>query len=216
MRALARGFAALLLILPVLACAKTAPEQFQEGVQYHLINPPQPTDSAPNKVEVVEVFWYGCPHCFHLEPTLLTWLKHKPANVDFVRMPAALNPNWELLARAYYAAEELGVLDKIHEPLFNAIHEQHKPMRSDSDVIAFFVAHGVREADIRSALTSFSVETKLRTARQKGERYGVTGVPAIIVNGKYRTDVGMAGSIDNLFKVVDFLVRKESSAAHGK
>lgn len=216
MRALARGFAVLFLMLPVLACAKPAPEQFQEGVQYQLINPPQPTDSAPNKVEVVEMFWYGCPHCFHLEPTLAAWLKHKPANVDFVRIPAALNPRWELLARAYYAAEELGVLDKIHKPLFDAIHEQHKPMNSDADVIAFFVAHGVPETTIRTALSSFAVDTKVRTARQKGERYGITGVPAIIVNGKYRTDVGMAGSTDNLFKVVDFLVRKESSAVHGK
>jgi len=216
MRALGRGFAVLFLILPILACAKPAPEPFQEGVQYQLINPPQPTDSGPNKVEVVEMFWYGCPHCFHLEPELAAWLKHKPANVDFVRIPAALNPTWELLARAYYSAEELGVLDKIHTPLFHAIHELHTPMNSDADVVAFFVAHGVHEADIRAAMTSFSVDTKVRNARQKGERYGITGVPAIIVNGKYRTDVGMAGSTANLFKVIDFLVRKESSAARGK
>ena len=215
MSVLGRGFAALLLIIPLLACAQSAPEQFQEGTQYQLVTPAQPTDSGAN-VEVVELFWYGCPHCFHLEPAVTEWLKHKPANVTFTRVPAALNPNWELMARAYYAAEDLGVLKKIHGPLFN--HEQNKATQSntDQDVIAFFVAQGVAEAEIRDAMTSFSVETKLRRARQMGERYGLTGVPAIIVNGKYRTNATLAGSTENIFKVVDFLIKKESNAAHAK
>lgn len=215
MSAFGRGLAALLLIIPLLACAQSAPEPFQAGTQYELITPPQPTENSAT-VEVVEVFWYGCPHCFHLEPTLEAWLKHKPANVTFVRMPAALNPSWEVLARAYYAAEDLGVVDKIHEPLFKAIHEQHLPMNTDDDVVAFFAAHGVKEADARNAINSFSVATKVRRSKQMGERYGITGVPAVIVNGKYRTNVGMAGSAEALFKVVDFLVTKESTAAHGK
>jgi len=108
------------------------------------------------------------------------------------------------------------VLDKIHEPLFHAIHEEHKPMNTDKEVISFFTAHGVKEDDIRNTMTSFSVETKLRRSKQMVERYGLTGVPAIIVNGKYRTNVSMAGSNDAVFKVVDFLVKKESAAAHGK
>ncbi len=215
MSALGRGFAALLLIVPLLACAQPASEQYQEGKQYELISPPQPTGNSAT-VEVVEAFWYACPHCFHLEPTLEAWLKHKPADVTFIRMPAAFNPSWELLARAYYSAEELGVLDKIHEPLFNAIHEKHEPMNTDQDVISFFTAHGVKEDDIRNAMSSFSVETKVRRAKQMGMRYGITGVPAFIINGKYRTDVGMAGGPDALFKVVDFLIKKESAAMHGK
>jgi thiol:disulfide interchange protein DsbA len=215
MSALGRGFAALLLIMPLLACAQSTPAQFQEGVQYQRITPALPTDSGAN-VEVVELFWYGCPHCFHLEPALAAWLKHKPANVTFIRVPATLNPAWELLARAYYAAEDLGVLDKIHGPLFHAIHEQHTPMNTDKDVIAFFVAHGVTEADIGNAMNSFSVETKLRRARQLAEQSGTSGVPAILVNGKYRTSAGEAGSSENLLKVVDFLIKKESVAAHVK
>jgi protein dithiol oxidoreductase (disulfide-forming) len=215
MSALGRGFAALLLIIPLQACAQAAPEQYQEGKQYQLINPPQPTENSAT-VEVKEVFWYACPHCFHLEPALEAWLKHKPANVTFIHMPAVLGPTWELLARAYYSAEDLGVVDKIHEPMFNAIHVEHTPMNTDQDVIKFFTAHGVKEDDIRNAMGSFSVETKVRRAKQMGERYGLTGVPAIIVNGKYRTDVGMAGGSDELFKVVDFLIKKESAAAHGK
>jgi thiol:disulfide interchange protein DsbA len=215
MSALGRGFAALLLIIPLLACAQSAPEQYQEGTHYQLITPPQPTESSAT-VEVTEVFWYACPHCFHLEPALEAWLKHKPANVTFIRLPAAFNPNWELLARAYYSAEDLGVVAKIHEPLFHAIHEEHTPMNTDKDVITFFTAHGVKEDDIRNAMGSFSVATRVRRSKQMGERYGLTGVPAIIINGKYRTDVGMAGGNDALLKVVDFLIKKESAAAHGK
>ena len=215
MSALGRGFAALLLIIPLLACAQSAPEQFQEGTHYQLLNPPQPTENSAT-VEVTEVFWYACPHCFHLEPALEAWLKHKPANVTFIRLPAAFSPNWELLARAYYSAEDLGVVAKIHEPLFHAIHEEHAPMNTDKDVIAFFTAHGVKEGDIRDAMASFSVATKLRRSKQMGERYGLTGVPAIIVNGKYRTDVTMAGGNAELFKVVDFLIKKEGAAVHGK
>ena len=215
MSVLGRGIAALLLIIPLLACAQSVPEQYKEGTNYELITPPQPTENS-DTVEVREVFWYACPHCSLLEPALLAWLKHKPANVTFIRMPAVLNPSWELLSRAYYAAEDLGVLDKIHEPLFHAIHEEHKPMNTDKEVISFFTAHGVKEDDIRNTMTSFSVETKLRRSKQMVERYGLTGVPAIIVNGKYRTNVSMAGSNDAVFKVVDFLVKKESAAAHGK
>ncbi len=215
MSALGRSFVALLLLIPLLTCAQSAPEQYQAGTQYQLITPPQPTDNGAT-VEVVEMFWYACPHCFHLEPVLDTWLKHKPANVTFIRVPAAFTPSWEPLARAYYSAEELGIVNKIHEPLFRAIHEEHKPINTDQDVIAFFVSQGVKEEAIRNAMESFSVATKVRRAKQLGERYGITGVPALIVNGKYRTDVGMAGSPDALFKVVDFLIKKESAAAPGK
>ena len=215
MSLLGRGLAALLLIIPLLACAQTAPQQFQEGTNYELVTPAQPTDSGTN-VEVVELFWYGCPHCFHLEPTVTEWLKHKPSNVTFIRVPAVLGPNWGLLARAYFAAEDLGVLNKIHGPLFHAYHELHTPMNTDNDVIAFFVAQGVAEADIRDAMNSFSVETKMRRARQMSENYRLTGVPTIIVNGKYRTNASMAGSTENIFKVVDFLIKKEITAAHAK
>lgn len=212
MKVLGRGFAALLLIIPLLACAQTAPPAFQEGVHYQLVSPPQPTDSG-DKIEVLELFWYGCPHCFHLEPVVAEWLKHKPANVTFTRMPVTLNPSWELLARAYYVAEDLGVLDKTHGPLFAAIHTQHINLNTDDDVIAFFKTQGLAEADVRNAMASFSVETKMRRAKQMGERYGITGVPAIIVNGKYRVTGSLAGSNENIIKVVDFLVRKENAPA---
>ena len=212
MSALGRGIAALLLIVPLLACAEPAPEQYKEGTNYELISPPQPTENTAT-VEVTEVFWYACPHCSHLEPALLAWLKHKPANVTFIRMPAVLNPSWELLARAYYVAEDLNVLDKTHGAIFSAIHTQHVNLNTDDDVIAFFKTQGLAEADVRNAMSSFSVETKLRRAKQMGERYGITGVPAIIVNGKYRVTGSLAGSNENIIKVVDFLVSKESAPA---
>ena len=213
MKAFGRGLAALFLIIPLIACAQSPAPSFQEGVQYQRVVPPQPTDSG-GKIEVLEFFWYGCPHCYHLEPTLDAWLKHKPANVSFVRIPAALSTAWELLARAYYAAEELNVLNKLHAQLFQAIHEQHTAMNTEDDVVAFFTAHGVAEADIRGAMHSFSVETKVRRAKQLGESYGISGVPTLIINGKYRTGVGMAGGGENLFKVVDYLISQESAQAH--
>lgn len=192
-------------------------KRFDEGIEYQLINPPQPTTN-PAKVEVVELFWYGCPHCFVFEPYLNAWLERKPANVEFIRIPATLNPGWSIHARAYYTAEVLGVLDKIHEPLFHAIHVQKRKLDNEAALAAFFAAQGVSEEDFRKTFNSFAVETKLRRAAGLVQRYGVSGVPAIIINGKYRTDGSLAGSYENLLQVMDYLIRKESAqtAAQGK
>jgi thiol:disulfide interchange protein DsbA len=183
---------------------------YTEGQQYELVTPPQPTSVSKDKVEVVELFWYGCPHCFRLEPYVQRWLKHKPANVEFVRMPGVFRPSWEIHARAYYTAEILGVVDKIHRPMFDAIHEQRRPMNTEAAIMALFKEHGVSEQDFKRVFHSFAVETKLRRARDMGRRYGAQGVPTIIVNGKYRTGAQEAGGNSHVFQVVDYLVKKES------
>lgn len=189
--------------------ATQAAVKLVEGENYKLVSPPQPT-SAKDKIEVVELFWYGCPHCFHLEPYVKRWLKTKPANVKFVRMPGVLNPSWELLARAYYTAEILGIVDKIHTPLFDAIHEKRQRMNSEAAIMTFFKQHGVPEDKFKRIFRSFAVETKIRRARDMGRRYGANGVPTIIVNGKYRTGAQEAGGASKVFKVVDQLIKMEN------
>jgi thiol:disulfide interchange protein DsbA len=186
---------------------------FTEGIEYRAIVPPQPTDTG-NKIQVVELFWYGCPHCYHFEPELDAWLKRKPDNVVFERMPAIfLNPRWELDARAYYTAEALGVLGKIHEALFDAIHKEHRKLGTEDALMAFFAEHGVNPEDFRRTFHSFYVDTKVRQAKLMTERYGVDGVPTMVVDGKYRTEAGLAGSEANTLRVVDFLIAKEAGAA---
>ncbi|MBL1276291.1 MAG: thiol:disulfide interchange protein DsbA/DsbL [Ectothiorhodospiraceae bacterium] len=176
---------------------------------YEVINPAQPTTSK-DKIEVVELFWYGCPHCYKLEPYVERWLKRKPKNVKFVRMPGMFRPSWEIHGRAYYTAEILGVVDKVHRPMFEAIHEQKRSLSDESSIMALFVKNGVSEKDFKRVFRSFAVETKLRRAKDMGRRYGARGVPALIVNGKYRTSAQEAGGNAKIFKVVNQLVKKES------
>lgn len=176
--------------------------------EYEMVTPPQPTTSK-DKVEVVELFWYGCPHCFKLEPYVERWLKRKPKNVKFVRMPGMFRPSWEIHGRAYYTAEILGVVDKVHNPMFEAIHEQKRSMNNEADILALFKKHGVSEKDFKRVFRSFAVETKLRRAKDMGRRYGARGVPAVIVNGKYRISAQSAGGNAKVFKVVNKLARQE-------
>ncbi|MGB5062928.1 MAG: thiol:disulfide interchange protein DsbA/DsbL, partial [Candidatus Competibacter sp.] len=150
-----------------------------------------------------------CPHCFDLEPSVREWLKHKPDNVVFVRIPVAFGANWEPGARAYYAAEALGVLDQIHQPLFDAIHREKRKLNNEDELAAFFAEHGVDQDAFRKAYSSFQTETQLRRGNQLAQRYGVRGVPAVIVNGKY--DVRSP----RMFEVVDFLIVQEAAAPGG-
>ncbi len=203
--------ALLLAVGALLAPALPAAEAFTEGVDFRRLSTPVSAISGSSeKVEVVELFWYGCPHCNRLEPAVEEWVEHKPDNVEFVRLPAVLNRSWELGARAFYIAESLGILDEIHKPLFDAIHVQKRPMRGPDDLAAFFADHGVDRATFDKTYNSFDVDTKLRRGNKKVQGYGVHGVPAIIVNGKYETSVSMAGSHERLFEVVDYLVEKEA------
>lgn len=198
----------VLLWLPLSVPAADNP-QFQEGTHYQRLASPVST-TAEDKIEVVELFWYGCPHCYSLEPKIDHWLENQPENAEFVRIPAVLNRNWELGARAFYAAKALGVLDKIHTPLMNAIHAQGRPMRNEADLAEFFAEHGVDKEAFRKAYNSFEVETELRRSQQLVRRYGVHSVPSFVVDGKYVVTATMAGSEDRLFEVINYLIQKEA------
>ena len=202
---------ALMLSVGFLSAAPAGAENLAEGIDYVRLAAPQPTSDA-SKIEVVELFWYGCPHCYHLEPLLNKWTATLPDDVVFVRVPAILGPRWDVLARAYYTAEMLGVLDKIHEPLFKAIHERKQKFENEDALAEFFAAQGVDEKQFRETFKSFGVASKVNRARQMTQRYGISGVPALVIDGKYRTSASEAGSHEDMLKVSDGLIAEERKA----
>lgn len=208
MKTLFRGLLLALALSP-LACGAQATGSYTEGKEYKQVKEiVKPAD--PSKVTVEEFFWYGCIHCFHADPTIEAWKAKKPSGVDFKRVPHTLgSPVGELHARAFYAAEVLNVSDKIHQPLFDAIHNKRQPMSTPDALRALFEsAAGVKPAAFDSAMASFVVDSQLRRAQQLTMSYVVTSVPTLVVGGKYTTNVTLAGSPEKAMQVVDFLVEK--------
>ena len=200
----------LFLLSGLFVSSQALAASYKEKIHYEKVVPTQPTTTG-NKVEVVEMFWYGCPHCNNLEPHVKRWLKKIPKDAEFVRMPAIFRPQWELHARAYYTAEILGVLDKTHEAMFEAIHNKKQRLATEPEIRDLFVAHGVSAKDFNRVFRSFAIEAKIRRAKDMSQRYGIKGVPALIVNGKYRTSAKLAGGNSKIFKVVNHLVKQEAS-----
>lgn len=139
----------------------------------------------PGLIEVREFFWYGCPHCYTLEPHLAAWAASKPADVNFVRTPAALNPVWEANARGFYTAEIMGILEKTHGPLFKAIHQGGLRPFDQASIVKFYSGFGVNAKTFASTYNSFAVSGKVAQSRSLAQFYGLDGVPAVVVNGKY-------------------------------
>ncbi len=176
--------------------------------EYIELNPPRPTDD-PTKVEVIEFFWYGCPHCYRFDPYLAAWLKEKPANVVFKRQPVIFGRGWEPQARAYFTAEVLGVVDKIHQDFFDAMHKDKKRMVTEEELAEFFAVHGVDKETFKNAFYSFSVDMKVRQAEGIAPEYGINGVPSIVVNGKYLITGRTAKGFENMIKVMQERVKHE-------
>jgi thiol:disulfide interchange protein DsbA len=172
----------------LIAFATTVRAAPVEGTDYVELKPPQSVDS-PGKVEVIEFFWYRCPHCYALEPELEAWVKRLPRDVQFKRVPGVLNEDWAVDARIFYALESIGEVDRVHRALFDAIHKQGG-VRLRGDAFAKWVAEwlGKQKVDMAkydAALHSFSVESKLRRAAQMASAYKLDGVPALTVQGRY-------------------------------
>jgi protein dithiol oxidoreductase (disulfide-forming) len=186
----------------------------EEGRNYRVVAPAQPTE-ATDKVEVMEIFWYGCPHCHHFEPFLSKWLETKPNDVAFRRFPAIFRENWVPAARAFYTAQALGIGDKLHPALFKAMHEEQRELRSNEDWAKLFGELGVAEADFLKTWDSLEVATKVREAMAQVQNYGIEGVPAVVIGGKYQTSAGMegVGDYETLLKVVNALVDKVRTEA---
>ncbi len=198
----------LAALLALCAFVAVSAENFEEGKHYVQLATPLPTQD-PAKVEVIELFWYGCPHCFHLEPTMGKWEKTKADYVDFRRMPAVFSQDWTPHARAFYAAEALGGLDKLHAPLFKALHVENRKIFNEESLLRFGAEQGLDAEDFTAAYTGFAVDGKAKQAMQYTRSSGITGVPAIIVNGKYRVSVQSAGGEQELIEVINFLTAKE-------
>ncbi|NRT54451.1 thiol:disulfide interchange protein DsbA/DsbL [Sphaerotilus uruguayifluvii] len=166
---------------------------FQEGRHYVRLQQPVPVSVPPGKFEVIEFFWYGCPHCNAFEPTLAAWVKKLPADVVFRRVHVAFRPSFEPLQRLYASIESLGLIDQIHGKVFHAIHQQGLRLDKPEAVIDFVVANGVDRAKFTEMYNSFGVQTKVRQGRQLSEAYKIDGVPALGIHGRYYTSPSLAG-----------------------
>lgn len=195
------------LALLLVASVQATPS-FDEGIEYRVVPEPERLEPGAD-VEVLEIFWYGCPHCYRLEPAIKSWLENKPDGASFRRLPSAATSRWIPHAKAYFAAEQLGELDKLHEPLFKALHEERRPLFTDEALIAFAAEQGIDEEAFRAAYGSFPVDMQVRRSADLARRYQLKGVPAIVVNGKYITGITEAGGQDKLFELVNYLVAKE-------
>lgn len=189
-------------------------ETFVEGGHYELIGEAQPVQSG-DKIEVVEMFWYHCPHCYRLEPFVSQWLSNKPENAAFFPVPAVLNDAWAFDARMYYTLQALGLDEQLHASMFAAIHEERRRMNTVKQFADWAVNNGVDRQELMAAFDSFAVESRLNFAAVMSRKYGITGVPAIIVDGRYRTSVTLAGSHEALFKVINYLVELAEKKREG-
>ena len=181
-------------------------EPFVEGGHYELLRETQPVQTG-DKIEVVELFWYKCPHCYRLEPYITRWRENKPENAEFVPVPAILSERWVFAARIYYTLEALGLDRQLHAEVFEALHEARRPLDTAEQFADWAVENGVDRQALLATLNSFGVQNKISFATLMSRKYGISGVPAIIVDGKYRTSVSLAGSQEKLMEVIDYLVK---------
>jgi thiol:disulfide interchange protein DsbA len=186
------------------------------GTNYKVLSPAQPTDAPPGKVEVIEVFWYGCPHCYALDPYIESWLKNKAPYIQFVRVPVMWGEVHRAHARLFYTLQALGKLDELHTKVFDQIHQQRNPLFVPGDdkatlqqQLSFAKANGISESDFLTAYNSFGVQTNLQKADDLTRRDRIDGVPTMVINGRYASDVGMAGNQDNLIQLTNDLAASE-------
>lgn len=193
----------LALGLPGLASAQRRPE---DGRDYRSLEKLAPVEAAAGKIEVVEFFWYSCPHCNAFEPRLNAWASRLPADVVLRRVPIAFRDDFVPQQRLYYTLEALGKVGELHAKVFNAIHNERKPTAREEQILEFAEANGLDRAKFQEMYNSFAISTKARRAKQLQDQYEVDGVPALGVAGRYYTDATLAGGMDNALRVVDYLV----------
>ncbi len=181
----------------------------KEGKNYKRLSKPAPVDAPAGKVEVVEFFWYNCPHCNEFEPTLEAWMKTAPKNMAFRRVPIAFNASFAPQQKLYYALEGMGKVDELHAKLFRAIHVEKQKLDKDDAIFAWIAKQpGMDIAKFKEMFNSFGVSSQVRKATQLQEAYGIEGVPSMGVAGRYYIDGTLAGSLPGMLKVVEALVAK--------
>ncbi|MBI4194497.1 MAG: thiol:disulfide interchange protein DsbA/DsbL [Betaproteobacteria bacterium] len=210
MRLLTR-FLPIAATFALLLAAGPAAAQAVAGRDYRLVNPPQPVGSGA-KVEVLEFFWYGCPHCNNLQPPLAAWLKRKPADVEFRRVPAVFQDSWVPLTKAYYAIEAMGLIDKLHHDVFAAIHDQKVRLQDPKILFDWVAKRGVDRQKFMDTYNSFAVQSRAQRSIDLTRNYDIPGTPAVVVDGRYLTAPSMTLNPDNsinydrYFRVLDEVV----------
>jgi len=202
-------FAAMTFLFSFAACAESeAPKTvYKEGTHYVALESPVRTRDA-NKIEITEVFWYGCGHCYTFEALLHPWQKNLAEDVDYQSSPAMWNQDMTLHARAFYTAKALGVLDKMHSKIFSAMHVANDKLKSEHSIAKLFAKNGVDLDKFTRTFNSFGINSQVKQAEARARGYKITGTPEMIVDGKYRVSGRTAGSHEDMLKVVDFLIEK--------
>ncbi len=200
------------LLLYALALAPlNAEEAYSIAGRYEPINPPQPTlsNSGNDKVEIVEAFWYGCPHCYRLQPLMDDYIHNAPDYVELRQLPVIFRIAWSMHARAFYIADALGIVEQSHAAFYKALHEDKRQMLTKEELQAFFADLGIGDKEFDSLFRSFAIQSNLRKSEIMQRRYGVSGTPTLIVNGKYRITTRLAGSAADMIKTASILAAKE-------
>lgn len=217
-----RIFAALMGLLfsaTVFAAEQAAPSlifPYIEGKDYVVLETPVPT-ANPAKIEVVEVFSYVCPHCFHFDPILSAWMKQQKPDVALVQVHASWSPSMEAYQRGFYTAQALKVKEKAHAAIFNAIHVEHKELKDAQAWADFLSAYGVSKQSVLAAYGSEAISSQVKQADQLFRSYQISGTPELVVEGKYRISTRFSGTQEEMLKVIQYLVNKvraERAAKH--
>lgn len=192
----------LFTCLPLVAAEK---EQFNEGVNYFEVFPTYP-GSEPGKIEVVEFFWYNCPHCYDFEPHLEQWLASKPADVNYIQAPVIFNETARFHAEVYYSLQMMGLGHDLQMKIFAEIHDKKQKLNDIDTMIGFLAKQGVDSDKFRQTVKSFAVQTRVNRADDMAKRFGISSVPNMVVNGSWRT--GRTKGYEEMVKLVDFLINK--------
>jgi protein dithiol oxidoreductase (disulfide-forming) len=186
-----------------------APQKYQADTHYVKLTTAQGTSSPPDVIEVAEVFWYGCPHCFNFDPIVNNWAKNLPDGVKFIRLPVMWNSTNAIHARLFYTLEALGKLDDLHHAIFTEMHVNNKTLTNEAEIINFVGQHGVSADDFKKTFNSFAVESKLKRAKNLSQRYRIQSVPLLVINGKYLTTGEGIKNFDDMLAVADELIARE-------
>ncbi|MGE3349652.1 MAG: thiol:disulfide interchange protein DsbA/DsbL [Ramlibacter sp.] len=198
--------AAATLAVSGLALPAHAQKKPEEGTEYLALDKAVPVEAPRGKVEVIEFFWYNCPHCNAFEPKLESWIKKLPSDVVMKRVPVAFRDDFVPQQRLFYTLEAMGKLDELHGKVFNAIHAERIPVNREDNITAWIDKQGLDKAKFVQLYNSFSVSTKARKATQLQDAFKVQGVPALGIAGRYYTDGSLAGNMDRALQVTDYLI----------
>jgi thiol:disulfide interchange protein DsbA len=206
---------AALIFTSLFGLTAQAAEPIEAGKQYVELKSAVPV-SEPGKIEVVEMFWYGCPHCYAFEPVINPWVEKLPADVHFVRIPALFGGPWDAHGQLFITLDTMGVEHKVHTAVFDAIQKGGKRLTDPNDMAEFVATLGVDKTKFLETFNSFAVKGKIAQYKELAKKYEITGVPTMIVNGKYRFDLGTAGGPEQALQVADQLIAKERATLIAK